>query len=679
MWVYSYGIIHLVWIQGGTPMAFRNPTLRLSILTAVMWTVVLALSLVWNLHQVSNQAMSMAYAEARANLNKDITFRRWGTHHGGVYVPITEAQKSVPWLSHVPGRDVTTTDGRQLTLLNPASMLRQMMDMYAESYGIRGRITGLKYLNPGNAPDEWERRQLEAFTRGERNEVWEATEIGGQPYLRYLRAMYMEDGCEKCHAILGYKKGDMRGATGLNLPLAPYLERVGESRWQLGLSHALFWLLGLAGIAFGARMSARWEQERAAVQRELVQHRDRLEEQVRERTAALFVAKEAAESASRAKSAFLANMSHELRTPMNGIMGMLELSLKRSSDPKVREQLQKARLSSKMLLAVINDILDLSKIEAERLVLESIEFRLGEVLENVTSLMAERVAEKGLLLHVDMAEGLAAQAFRGDPLRLGQVLLNLTSNAVKFTNSGSVTIRVRPLADDAERMQLRFAVEDTGIGIAPAEQQRLFEAFEQADSSMTRKYGGSGLGLAICKQLVRLMGGEVEVESALGQGSTFRFSVWLAKSAAHTAPNGLAAGTAEEAALWRDFAGVRVLLAEDEPINQEVSRCLLEDAGFVVDLAADGRIAVELADRRPYGLILMDMQMPNMNGLDASRAIRKGEMNRHTPIVAMTANAFDEDRKTCLDAGMDDHVSKPVDPERLFLTLALWLTRSCRE
>jgi signal transduction histidine kinase len=661
-------------------MAFQNPTLRLSILTAVMWTVVLALSLVWNLHQVSNQAMSMAYAEARANLNKDITFRRWGTHHGGVYVPITETQKSVPWLSHVPGRDVTTTDGRQLTLLNPASMLRQMMDMYAESYGIRGRITGLKYLNPGNAPDDWERRQLEAFTRGERNEVWEATEIAGQPYLRYLRAMYMEDGCEKCHAILGYKKGDMRGATGLNLPLAPYLERISESRWQLGLSHALIWLFGLAGIAVGARMSARWEQERAAVQRELVQHRDRLESQVHERTAALSVAKEAAETASRAKSAFLANMSHELRTPMNGIMGMLELSLKRSSDPKVREQLQKARQSSKMLLAVINDILDLSKIEAERLVLESIEFRLGEVLENVTSLMAERVTEKGLQLRVDLAAGLAAQAFRGDPLRLGQVLLNLTSNAVKFTNSGSVTIRVHPLADDAERMQLSFAVEDTGIGIALAEQQRLFGAFEQADSSMTRKYGGSGLGLAICKQLVRLMGGEIEVESVPGQGSTFRFSVWLAKSAIHAAPNGqVTAGTAEEAALWRDFAGVRVLLAEDEPINQEVSRCLLEDAGFVVDLAGDGQIAVELANRRPYGLILMDMQMPNMNGLDATRAIRNGEMNRHTPIVAMTANAFDEDRKTCLDAGMDDHVSKPVDPERLFLTLAHWLTRSCRE
>ncbi|MDP3638184.1 MAG: DUF3365 domain-containing protein, partial [Azonexus sp.] len=251
----------------------------------------------------------MAYSEARAILNKDITFRRWGTMHGGVYVPITETQKSVSWLSHVPGRDVTTTDGRKLTLLNPASMLRQMMDTFAEEYGIRGRITGLKYLNPDNAPDDWERQQLNAFTRGDKKEVWEVASIDGQPNLRYLRAMYMENGCNKCHAILGYKTGDMRGATGLNLPLAPYLAKVAETQVLLGISHIIIWLIGLVGIVLGGRLSARWNQEREKVQQELLQHRDHLETQVKERTLALSVAKEAAETANRAKSAFLANMS----------------------------------------------------------------------------------------------------------------------------------------------------------------------------------------------------------------------------------------------------------------------------------------------------------------------------------------------------------------------------------
>ncbi|MEW5787633.1 MAG: EAL domain-containing protein [Pseudomonadota bacterium] len=231
-------------------------------LTALAWTLAVGASLGWNLYQEEAQIMRQAYAEARANLNKDITFRRWGNSHGGVYVPITDSQQSVPWLSHVPGRDVMTVDGRALTLLNPASMLRQMMDRYADEYGIRGRITGLKYLNPGNAPDPWEKTQLQAFTRGDKQEVWAVADIDGKPYLRYLRAMYMEPGCEKCHAILGYKRGDMRGATGLNLPLAPYLNTLEQARLTLGLTHLGIWLLGLTGIGW-----AGWQQSRRGAER----------------------------------------------------------------------------------------------------------------------------------------------------------------------------------------------------------------------------------------------------------------------------------------------------------------------------------------------------------------------------------------------------------------------------
>ena len=246
----------------------RSLLVRYFILLAIGWTLIITASWRWNLSQDEDYIWETAYAEARANLNKDITFRRWATMHGGVYVPVTETQQSVPFLSHVEGRDVTTTDGRELTLLNPASMMRQIMDRHAEDYGVRGRITGLKWLNPDNAPDPWEKEQLEAFTRGEKNEIWEVAEISGRPYLRYLRAMMMEPGCEKCHAILGYKLGDMRGATGLNLPLDRYYREISESRTTLGLSHGAIWFLGIIGLVWTGQLSSERDRERAAAEME---------------------------------------------------------------------------------------------------------------------------------------------------------------------------------------------------------------------------------------------------------------------------------------------------------------------------------------------------------------------------------------------------------------------------
>jgi PAS domain S-box-containing protein len=473
-------------------------------------------------------------------------------------------------------------------------------------------------------------------------------------------AQYIQDE-ERCFREMSQYSGVLQfnslsgGKVWLHVRSAPMQGSNGESVW--------------AGVAVDITKLKEAEAE-------LQRHRNHLEAMVDERTTALRDAKQAAEAANVAKGSFLANMSHEIRTPMNAVIGLSELLLRKHQEPDTAEKLGKIRTAGKHLLDIINDILDFSKIEAGKLQLSKDKVDVRVLPVNVCSMVAELANAKGIQLKTEV--DFLPPHLLGDRTRLTQALLNLVSNAVKFTQKGSVTVRAGKVGEDADSVSIRFEVIDTGIGISLEAISRLFNPFEQADSSTIRSFGGTGLGLAITRRLAQLMDGDVGVESVLGEGSTFWITVRMKKIDGESVDASLASGTDVLALLKKKYAGTRILVVEDNEINQIVAQEILKDADLICDIANNGEEAVSImctAQLGSYALVLMDMQMPKMDGLTATKLIRQLASGKNIPIVAMTANAFNEDEKRCMAVGMNDFVSKPVDPDRLYSTLLKCLDR----
>jgi signal transduction histidine kinase/CheY-like chemotaxis protein len=610
----------------------------------LVWTVLVVASLGMSLYSDWAAMKERAIVTARVAFDKDILFRRWNSRAGGVYVHVQGVFQPNPYLD-VPDRDVTLVTGERLTMINPAYMTRQAHEMQAEQSGILGHITSIHPIRPGNEPDEWERGVLLRLEGGE-DEIHEIVDLNGRDHLRFMRPMYVEQSCMKCHAKQGYKVGDIRGGISVSVPMDDlYGSFLRHGAFLVG-GHLLLWAGGFFFLWQGARRMNRY-------------------------VCALDSARREAEAASRTKSAFLANMSHEIRTPLNGIAGMLQLLQLSAADEKSSGYVSAALSSSKRLDRLLSDILDLSRVEAGRMTIQSRPFKLRELLGELEVLFRLPAEQSGLSLVVEAAPDVP-DALVGDGQRISQVLFNLVGNALKFTREGEVRVSVESGAPKGQgKTELIFRVSDTGIGMGEDDLAKIFEPFTQADGVYRKRFQGAGLGLSIARQLAQLMGGGITVSSSVGKGTVFTFKVPLDLDA-KAGVRGSYAGEAPSEPDGRGLAGRTALVIEDDDTSRLVLRKALERLGLVPTAVQNAEQGLALLLRQPFDVIFMDVQLPVMDGLEATAIIRSSPQfseRAATPIVAMTAYAMHNDRRRMLQSGMTDYISKPFEVSQLEETL----------
>jgi len=636
----------------------------------VAWSIMLIGLLWWQGKQLHSSAIELAYKEAYANFNKDQAFRNWASMHGGVYVPVSEKTPRNEYLSHINERDIVSPSGKQLTLMNPAYMLRQLNEHFGDLVGVRGHITSRLPLRPENGPDAWEEKALFAFEEGAK-EVVEQTVLNDEPYLRFMRPMVVAKPCLKCHEHQGYKEGDIRGGVSISVPLHAYLKSETDNYQDAMVSLIALWLLGVVTLVLAYVRLAAGAIEQQKTAEEIKRLNEGLEVRVSKRTEELVEAKDEAEAANYAKSVFLANMSHELRTPLNAVLGFSKLL----QDDPLATELQRQNLSiinhsGEHLLTLINDILEMSKIEAGRVQVEEKQIDLDDLMHEIILMMTLRAEEKGLKLQFEQPSN-SPHYILADALKLRQVLINLLSNAIKFTEEGEVNLRleVESLRDE-NKLKLIYEVEDSGIGLSAEEKQLIFKPFVQVGLADMRT--GTGLGLSITQQYINLMGGQLDVVSEQGKGSTFTASI-IVESVEGKDVEKVKATTGRVIGLQLGQPEFRILSVEDKWENELLLQNILRPLGFKLKSVQNGEEAITAFKEWKPDLIWMDRRMPVMDGLEATRRIRAMQDGDDVIIIALTASVFSDQVNEVLQAGSDDFIRKPYKPQDIYGALAKYL------
>ena len=633
------------------------------ILIVISITILIGSSLALNINQEHETARELAKVEALGSYNKDLAFRRWASKHGGVYVPITDSIKPNPHLNFLGEQNVTTTDGKKLTLINPAYMTRLVFQLGAEQYGQKGHITSLNPIRPENKADEWETKALKRFEKGE-TEYSSIEKIDDKDYMRLMQPMFVEQSCLKCHSDQGYKLGDIRGGISVSIPVSNYENIVQAKIKSLTHTHLLSYLVIIFFSTLGYRRILIEMKKRNKAQKIILHNETILLKQNND----LRIAKEKAIESDRLKTVFLQNMSHEIRTPMNAIMGFSSLLPAYFDDKKCLKEYSNIIMQRcDDLLCIINDILDISKIESEQVTKHIEECKLEDVINSITYFFTEeknRQEKDNISLNITNQDS-DNFTFHADYGKLNQILNNLISNAIKFTDEGFITIGFKI----NEKEQLEFYVSDTGIGIHKKDQELIFERFAQVEQGANRIYGGTGLGLSIVTGLTDSLSGSIHLKSEPNKGSTF--TVCLPQLSASTKSS---SQNNTKSKVNFDFTNKNILIVEDDMPNAKYLQEVFNNTSANILVAHNGSDAIEIAKQTNLDIILMDIRLPDLSGYEVTQQIRKE--NKEVSIIAQTAYASGNDRQQAYDSGCNEYLSKPVRSKKLLAVVNKYLTET---
>jgi len=624
-------------------MTSEKIIIRILFMGFICWTIVLGSSLAWNISNEKNQAIELATIAARENFNKDQAFRLWGSKHGGIYVPSNERTPPNPALAYLPYRDVETTDGIKLTLMNPAYMLRQMMNEYSELYGIKAKITGEILLNPINAPDEWELMALQKFKNGT-TEITAQADIDGKPYLRLMRPMYMKQSCMKCHGHLGFKVGDLRGGVGVAVPLEKYFSNSAKETTVLYVSYLVLWVIGVIALYVFYFFNKQGLVEREKITK-IEQDAIQLEKSNQE------------------KSKFLSRMSHELRTPLNSIIGFTQLLQLDSNDSKQQDYFSEILSSSNHLLDLINDVLDLSKIESGHMEISLESVSCNEVIAESINMIQSLITEKNITINFDLEKEYNFKVL-ADKLRLKQVLINLLSNSIKYNkDNGEVTVEV-----SSSNNRVMFSISDTGLGLSSAHLDKIFTPFSRFHSELVSE-DGTGIGLTISKKIIEDMNGSLCVESELNKGSKFYFELPIAlEEIENNDSKGVMSNKIDTTKneLIKEYS---IVYIDDNASNLKLVENLIKHKhknNINVITSLDSTEALTLVKKNKPNLILLDLHMPNPDGYEILKLLQNDTSVSSIPVFAVSASAMETEILQGKNAGFDEYITKPIDVNNFY-------------